>query len=57
MDSVSYLSIYRNSIKLGKLIFNLVEKKYTQYISNYLNLYGYRTSKENNLQLIFNILS
>ena len=33
-----------DQIKLGKLIFSLLEKKYTyKHISNYLNLNGYRT--------------
>ena len=47
MDSVSYLFHYtEDQIKLGKLISNLVEKKYNyKHISNYLNLYGYITSK------------
>ena len=35
-----------DKIKLGKLIFNLVENKYNyKHISNYLNLNGYRTSR------------
>ena len=54
MDSVSYLFRYtEDQIKLGKLISNLVEKKYNyKHISNYLNLYGYRTSKRQWFTLI-----
>ena len=49
ITSLNLFKTFRYSedqIKLGKLIFNLVEKKYNyKHISNYLNLNGYRTSR------------